>query len=106
MAPSQPIAGVEIETAGGKKSEPDGNKQEIKHCPNPQRFASHFALLFDAVAPSINMAIGMSGSFDPDQSRPPRLRRRRVIDHHVGINVRAEFSRVEIKAAYRNEGRI
>jgi hypothetical protein len=37
MAPSQPIAGVEIETASGKEAEPDRDKQQIKHWRDPYR---------------------------------------------------------------------
>ena len=36
MAPSQPIAGVEIEAAGGKEAEPDREKQHIEHGTAPE----------------------------------------------------------------------
>lgn len=39
ISPSQPVAGVEIEAAGGKEAEADTKEQEIEHCSNPQSVA-------------------------------------------------------------------
>jgi hypothetical protein len=36
MAPSQPIAGVEIEAAGSKEAETDRKKQHIEHGAAPE----------------------------------------------------------------------